>query len=87
MSFIIPGNFKHTLNNPLLQGIIFYLIIRTDIRRRDMRPKLLPVYRVSIEVFADGMRKKMSGDVSFIDGELIVIDGQEIAVGDIPGIF
>ena len=52
-----------------------------------MRPKLLPVYRVSIEVFADGMRKKMSGDVSFIDGELIVIDGQEIAVGDIPGIF
>ena len=34
MSFIIPGNLKHTLNNPLLQGIIFYLIIRTDIRNK-----------------------------------------------------
>ena len=49
--------------------------------------ELLPGDHVCVEVFAGGMRRKVSGEVSFIDGEFIIIGGQEIAVEDIPGIF
>ena len=49
--------------------------------------EILPGDHVCVEVYADGMRRKVSGEVSFIDGELIIIDGQEIAVENILGVF